>query len=169
MRADGKDQAEWTERRRRRLRVGGGGNKPSRAMTTRSTSSKTPKSEKCHHNRRRLQQRRGKEEHKTASSGDKNKKIPSEAPSPTEATIRVGQLKSTLAKAPDPPAVAAELATLYLVLSDLRGALKSFQLAVRPSPGERHFKETTWNNNMHYCCGDNVAYCCTSTYPVAEQ
>lgn len=49
---------------------------------------------------------------------------------------RVGQLKSTLAKAPDPPGVAAELALLYLVLSDQRGALKSFQLAVKPSPGK---------------------------------
>lgn len=135
MRAEGRDQAEWTERRQHRLKVGAGGYKPSRTMvmSSSSTSSKTPKNEKCHQHRRRQQPRR-RDEH--AVSGDTNKTNNKEAPSPTEAMIRVGQLKSTLAKAPDPPAVAAELATLYLVLSDQRGALKSFQLAVKPSPGE---------------------------------
>lgn len=125
------------------MKVGGGGNKPSRAMVTgsSSTSSKTPKSKKCYHNRDR-QQPRGKQGHE-AASGDRHQTTPNGAPSLTEALIRVGQLKSTLARAPDPPAVAAELATLYLVLSDQRGALKSFQLAVKPSPGERHLKATT--------------------------
>lgn len=54
----------------------------------------------------------------------------------TQAMTRVALLKSMLAKAPDPPAVAAEMATLYLVLSDCRNALKSFRLAVKPSPGK---------------------------------
>ncbi|CAM9590255.1 unnamed protein product [Ectocarpus fasciculatus] len=61
---------------------------------------------------------------------------------------RVGQLKSMLAKAPDPPAVAAELALLYLVLSDQRGALKSFQLAVKPSPERIPTKEETDKREM---------------------
>ncbi|CBJ26015.1 hypothetical protein Esi_0018_0095 [Ectocarpus siliculosus] len=61
---------------------------------------------------------------------------------------RVGQLKSTLAKAPDPPAVAAELALLYLVLSDQRGALKSFQLAAKPSPERVPTKEETDKREM---------------------
>lgn len=60
-----------------------------------------------------------------------------EALDPAQAMIRIGQLRATLTKAPDPPAVAAELAILYLVLSDQRGALKSFQLAVKPSPGKQ--------------------------------
>lgn len=140
MRADGRDQAEWTARRRQRLKFGGSGNKPSRVVVTKgnSTSSKIPKSEKCQHNRRR-QQPRGNED--KAASGEKKETKNREAPSPTEAMIRVGQLKSTLGRALDPPAVAAELATLYLVLSDQRGALESFQLAVKPSPGESHLKE----------------------------
>lgn len=49
---------------------------------------------------------------------------------------RVGQLKSSLSKADDPPEIALEMASLYLVLSDHRSALKSFRLAVKPSPGE---------------------------------
>ncbi|CAM9232781.1 unnamed protein product [Ectocarpus sp. 12 AP-2014] len=61
---------------------------------------------------------------------------------------RVGQLKSTLARVPDPPAVAAELALLYLVLSDQRGALKSFQLAAKPSPERVPTKEETDKREM---------------------
>lgn len=67
--------------------------------------------------------------------GRKSSKV-EDALDPTQAMIRIGQLKSILTKAPDPSAVAAELAMLYLVLSDQRGALKSFQLAFKPSPGE---------------------------------
>ncbi|CAM9218792.1 unnamed protein product [Scytosiphon promiscuus] len=55
--------------------------------------------------------------------------------------IKIGRLKPTLTKSPDPPAVAAELAVLYLVISDQRGALKSFQLAVKPSPARVPTKE----------------------------
>lgn len=55
----------------------------------------------------------------------------------TQAMKRLSQLKSLLTKASDPPQIAAEMATLHLVLSDHRGALKSFRLAVEPSPGKQ--------------------------------
>lgn len=54
----------------------------------------------------------------------------------TRALVRVGQLKAIIMKDPDPPIVAAELASLYLTLSDRGNALKSFQLAAKASPGE---------------------------------
>ena len=57
-------------------------------------------------------------------------------PDLTQALTRVSKLKSTLGKAADPPEVAAEMAALYLVLSDHKAALTSFRLAMKPSPGE---------------------------------
>ncbi len=127
MRAEEQDQIEWAERRRCRLRARAG-NKPPRAiaMSSSGSSVKVLKTEEC---------RPGKIQGHKAAISDSTKTKMEETLNPTQAMIRIGQLKSTLAKAPDPPAVAAELASLYLVLSDQRGALKSFQLAVKPSPG----------------------------------
>lgn len=51
-------------------------------------------------------------------------------------TARVSQLKSIIRKDPDPPSIAAEMAVLYLVLSEHKNALKSFRLAMAPSPGK---------------------------------
>lgn len=156
MRAEAQDQIEWTERRRRRLRPGAGGTnlpratamtisssspKTLRTKESQSSSPKTLRTEECQrHNRRQPQRRAGR---KSATTEKNEPKAMKEVLDPTQAMIRIGQLKSTLAKATDPPAVAAELAVLYLVLSDQRGALRSFQVAVKPSPGELdHLEET---------------------------
>lgn len=135
MRAESRDQTEWTERRRRRLRASGGGTNLPSATAKNSSSSlpKTPSMEERQRHYRRQPRRVGRK----SAIAEKKRSKTREALDPTQAMIRIGQLKSTLTKAPDPPAVAAELAMLYLVLSDQRGALKSFQLAVKPSPGER--------------------------------
>lgn len=53
-----------------------------------------------------------------------------------QATARISQLKSIIRKDPDPPSIAAEMAMLYLVLSEHNNALKSFRLAIAPSPGK---------------------------------
>lgn len=132
MRAEALDQIAWTERRRRRLKAGGGDTNLPRAIAMKSSSS-SPKTARTEERQRRQPKRRIGRKSAIAA------KIQARAQAaldPTQAMIRIGQLKSTLTKAPDPPAAAAELAMLYLVLSDQRGALKSFQLAVKPSPGE---------------------------------
>lgn len=101
-----------------------------------------------HHRRRqhqRQQQRRSPrpegQENAIEGSGDRKKTTIKDDLDPTQAMIRIGRLKPTLARAADPPLVAAELAMLYLVLSDQKGALKSFQLAARPSPSELRLLE----------------------------
>lgn len=135
MRAEARDQTEWTERRRRRLRAGGGGTTLPHAtgMNSSSGSPKTLKTEECQrHCRRQPKSRAGRK----PTVGETTQVKVEEILDPTQAMIRIGQLKSTLTKASDPPAVATELAKLYLVLSDQKGALKSFQLAVKASPGE---------------------------------
>lgn len=102
----------------------------------------------------RCRQQPKRREGRKSATTEKKQLMAKEALDPTQAMIRIGQLKSTLTKAPDPPAVAAELAMLYLVLSDQRGALKSFQLAVKPSPGELGHPERrrdALNNQAQRC------------------
>lgn len=134
MRAEGQDQIEWAERRRCRLKASPGGDNPphSVTMSCSSSSAKVLKMERHRRGRPQPRKRKGPK----ASISDETKPRTEESLDPTQAMTRIRQLKSSLAKDPDPPAVAAELALLYLVLSDQRGALRSFQLAVKPSPGE---------------------------------
>lgn len=115
--------------------AGGGATNLARATATNNSSS-SPKSQSTEGGRRHFRRQQPKRRVGRNSAIAEKERKPKEALDPTQAMIRIGQLKSTLSKAPDPPAVAAELAMLYLVLSDQTGALRSFQLAVKPSPGE---------------------------------
>lgn len=92
-------------------------NVPNQAMSTRTSTT-----------RRRQEQR----------TGDRRQQQHAGGLDLTQAMTKIGQLRTSLAGATPSEChdIALEMALLYLVLSDPTSALKNFQIALKPSPGE---------------------------------